>query len=323
MKDIRRQIQGFRILLWGFLWSAAAIACMATAVGFLGRYWWPLELVSHFRVQYFVFLLANSFIFLLKRKRRTAALLGIFAIINLSLIVPLYFGGSVAHGSTQTLRALFINVNYSNKAYEEVGKFIRSVDPDLMVFVEVNQTWTNALRQMQADYPFFQNLPLRNGRSGIALMSRIPIAKSEVGHFGEARLPLVVARLKSDGQLLTVIGTHALAPWGRVRSEYRNQHLAALAQIVSSQDGSVIVLGDLNTTSWSPFFRDLLSKTSLRDSRIGFGIQPTWPTGFAPLWITIDHCLVSSGVLVHNRRIGPNIGSDHYPVIVDFSVHPG
>ena len=31
-------------------------------------------------------------------------------------------------------------------------------------------------------------------------------------------------------------------------------------------------------------------------------------------------CLVSSNVIVHDRRVGPHIGSDHYPVVIDFSI---
>lgn len=321
--DMRRKIATFRMLPWGLLWSGTAIACICSVMGFLGRLWWPFDLASHFRVQYFVFLLASGIIFLVGKRMRGAALSGAFAVINVFLIVPLYFGSPFAHGSSQTLRAVLVNVNHSNRAYGKFQKFVRSAKPDFMILVEVNHAWANTLRQMQADYPFSQNLPPRNGRSDIALLSRIPISRREVARFGAARLPSVVARLDIEGRQLTVIGAHAIAPWNRTRSELRNQHLAALGQIVNLQVGPVIVLADLNTTSWSPFFRDLLHKTGLRDSRTGFGVQSSWPTGFPPLWIAIDHCLVSSGVIVHNRSIGPHIGSDHYPVVVDFSLQPG
>ena len=320
--DIRRQIQGFRILSWGLLSLATVITCMATAVGFLGRYWWPFELASHFRVQYFVFLLASSFIFLLKRKRRTAALVGIFAIINLSLIVPLYFGGSFAHGEERTLKAVLFNLNRSNHAYAKVRKFLRSSDPDFVVLLEVNRVWMKELQKMRADYPFSRGLA-RNDNFGIVLFSRIPFDTAEIQKIGAVDIPAILGRFEIDGESLTVVGAHLVPPKNPTYAEYRNGQLAELAQIVSSQKSPVIVLADLNTTSWSPFFRDLLGQTGLRDSRMGFGIQSSWPTGFPPLWITIDHCLVSPRIVVHNRRIGPHIGSDHYPVVVDFSVHPG
>lgn len=309
----------FRVGPWGFLCSAVVIACIGTAVGSWGRLWWPFELASHFRAQYFFLLLASALLFLLARKWRGAILTSVFALINLSFIVPLYFGGPSLYASGRTYRALLINVNTSNQAYGKVRKFIRSVEPDFMVLVEVNQTWMDELQKSQADYPFSLSLPRKDGL-GIAFLSRIPFENAKIRSIGHRNIPSVVVRFGIEGQHLTIIGTHVQSPWGRMYSEYRNHELGELAQLVSSQKDPVLLLGDLNTTSWSPFFQDLLRKTGLRDSRNGFGLQPSWPTVFPPFWISIDHCLVSSGVVVHDRRIGPNIGSDHYPVVVDFSV---
>jgi endonuclease/exonuclease/phosphatase (EEP) superfamily protein YafD len=57
----------------------------------------------------------------------------------------------------------------------------------------------------------------------------------------------------------------------------------------------------------------------LRDSREGFGIQPTWLSNKPLFMVPIDHVLVSEGINIHKRFTGPDIGSDHRPVIVDFS----
>lgn len=304
---------------WGLLSAATVVVSSSAVLGFLGRLWWPFELTSHFRPQYFLFLLGSAFFFLLGRKQKAAILAGVFALINLSLIVPLYFGDSWTHAGERTFRAVLVNLNRSNQAYGRMQKFIRSVEPDFMVLMEVNQTWMNELQKRHAMYPFSRSR-LRDDNFGIALLSRIPFEDAEIRHIGNAGVPSVVARFEIGGQSLTVIGTHPLPPMGRAYSEYRNRQLTELAQVVDSQKGLVMVLGDLNITSWSPFFRDLLRKTGLRDSRNGFGLQPSWPTGLPLFWVPIDHCLVSPGVVVYNRQTGPNIGSDHYPVVVDFSV---
>ena len=57
----------------------------------------------------------------------------------------------------------------------------------------------------------------------------------------------------------------------------------------------------------------------LLPSRLGFGVQATWPSVYRipPMMIPIDHCLVSPDVRVVGRRVGPHIGSDHLPVIVE------
>src|SRR5262249_38286126 len=75
---------------------------------------------------------------------------------------------------------------------------------------------------------------------------------------------------------------------------------------------------DLNTTAGSPHFAEFLRVSGLRDSRFGFGPQPSWPT-WSPLRLTIDHAFLSADLAVAGRRPGPDIGSDHYPLILDLA----
>ena len=317
--DMTSKFLRFPVTSWGLLAAATVIACSMTVIGFLGRLWWLFELTSHFRPQYFLFLLGSAFLFLFGRKQGAAILVIVFAVINFSLIIPLYLGSPTIHAEGRTFRAVLANLNTSNHAHGKLEKFIRSIDPDFMVLLEVNQAWMTELQKLTAMYPYSRARP-RDDNFGIALLSRIPFRNAEIRHIGRAGVPSVVAQFTVDDQLLNVIGTHTLPPVGRAYSAYRNQQLTVLADLVAVQQGPVMVLGDLNTTSWSPFFGDLIHKTALKDSRIGFGVQPTWPAGFPLFWVPIDHCLVSSGVVIHKRKTGPNIGSDHYPVIVDFSV---
>lgn len=58
----------------------------------------------------------------------------------------------------------------------------------------------------------------------------------------------------------------------------------------------------------------------LRDSRRGFGVQPTWNARHPWCMIPIDHCLVSEGASIVDRIVAPDVGSDHRPIIVDFRV---
>ncbi len=64
----------------------------------------------------------------------------------------------------------------------------------------------------------------------------------------------------------------------------------------------------------SPYFGDFLKATGLRDSRRGWGWQATWNASRPLLRIPIDHCLVEPEMHVLNREVGPDIGSDHFPI---------
>jgi len=36
--------------------------------------------------------------------------------------------------------------------------------------------------------------------------------------------------------------------------------------------------------------------------------------------VAIDHCLVSPEIAIRDRHIGPDVGSDHFPVVLDFAL---
>ena len=106
---------------------------------------------------------------------------------------------------------------------------------------------------------------------------------------------------------------------GRVTDEVG----AAAIELARAAPNPVMVLGDLNATSWTPYFAELILAGGLSDSRRGFGVASTWP-GFMPLplRIPIDHCLVSREIGVRERRVGQPVGSDHRPIVVDFWMDP-
>jgi endonuclease/exonuclease/phosphatase (EEP) superfamily protein YafD len=194
------------------------------------------------------------------------------------------------------------------------------VSPDVLLVIEVNDSWIAALDQLSVSYPH-RIVQSRRDCWGIALYSRLPFKQIEVRQIGSADIPSIFAQLEDrDGRSYYLIGTHPLAPVRVTNVELRNGQLEAIGELAASLDGPVILLGDLNTTSWSPYFRDLVKTSGLRDSRKGFGIQPTWPGGLGDFGIAIDHVLISPGISVRDRAIGPDIGSDHRPVIIELVV---
>ena len=93
-----------------------------------------------------------------------------------------------------------------------------------------------------------------------------------------------------------------------------------LPALATLPGGPKILLGDLNITPWSYFFGRLLRTANLRDPSVGIGFKTTWPVGQILLRIPIDHCLVSPEIAVEDRRVGTDVGSDHFPLVVDFAL---
>jgi endonuclease/exonuclease/phosphatase (EEP) superfamily protein YafD len=111
-----------------------------------------------------------------------------------------------------------------------------------------------------------------------------------------------------------------MPPYGAENTGLRNRQLTEIGNFLADSAGPVILVGDLNTTPWSPAFKDLLQATGLQNSMKGFGIQPTWPTTIPLFWIPLDHLLHSPDFHVKSRKTGPHVGSDHFPVEVRLSL---
>ncbi len=311
--------------LWGLIIVAMLVLCAFTATGFLGGIWWVFDLTANFRVQYLACLGVAAILSLLGKKWRWAVVAGVFALVNFVEILPSFTGADRrAAASPNSIRVLLANVFSSNKQHDKVRKLIRSVDPDIVVVVEATASLMKDLSSLEGDYSHVVCRP-REDAFGIALLSRFPFEKSEILELGDSGVPTAVARFRIDDRELTLIATHALPPVGSARYGYRNRQLAAVGDYVRSVKGPVMLIGDLNTTPWSPLFKKLLRRSGLRDSRRGRGIQATWPvpTRLPLFGIPIDHVLHSPEITVVHRKVGADIGSDHLPVIVEFSLENG
>ncbi|HYQ92789.1 MAG TPA: endonuclease/exonuclease/phosphatase family protein [Candidatus Competibacteraceae bacterium] len=295
----------------------------ASSAGFLARTGWLPELAAHFRVQY---CLALTLLAILLRQHRFAtALFAFFALVNLIItLLPLYQGsypGNVAAAAVPQLRALTLNLHYTNQDYERVRQLINTYHPDVIVLQEITPRWLEELQRLRASYPYSLASP-RSDPFGMALFSRLPWEQAEILHPGGSELPTLTAVIDADGSPFTLLGVHPLPPSSPEWARLRNQQLAEIAQFVRANPRPTLLLGDFNITPWSPYFTDLLQTAGLRDSARGYGLQPTWPSFFPLLWLPIDHCLFSAGITIADRRIGPFVGSDHYPLLVDFAVGP-
>lgn len=317
---LRNRIAFLRLRLGvtGLLAATGAVATAASVGGFAGRYWWFLDLTSHFRAQYFVVLAVVAAALCVMRAYRMAALFGMMSVINLAFILPLYFSSTqTAPARVHPLRAMLINVYTGNTDHAAVVESIEAHDPDFVILEEVNQRWLDALGPLKQRYPHGVDHP-RGDNFGIALLSKHPIVEARIIDIGRIGLPSILALFEVQGASFFILGTHTLPPVSLEYSNRRNEHLAAIPEVVAALDAPTVLLGDLNVSPWSFHFRRLLRDSGLRDASRGRGVQPTWPADLFPLLIPIDHCLYSTGIDILDKSVGGSVGSDHFPVVVDF-----
>jgi len=306
---------------WRVLTALSLCACLVIVVSLLARYWWVFELATHFQAQYAGALTFATIAFLAGQKWKQSALCAVFLAMNVWAIVPLYGKPLGTPTANRPLRMVAANIYRQNREHDRFLDLVDREEPDIVLVIEVDVRWVDALDELTQTYPYSKSVP-RDDSFGVAIYSKLPLVDISMQAMDEWELPVVVATLAHEDQTFTIIGAHTLPPRNSVLAAGRNQQLLGLADLARETDGPLLLAGDLNVSSWSPYFDDLTRKSRLRDSRVGFGIQPTWSSGFWLMGIPIDHVLVSSEVTVRDRRIGNDVGSDHLPVIIDFEIAP-
>ncbi|NEQ35419.1 MAG: endonuclease/exonuclease/phosphatase family protein [Okeania sp. SIO3I5] len=247
--------------------------------------------------------------------------------LNLLVIVPWYLPSSqiIVGDEVNKIRILQLNVFINNQQYNRAIALVKKENPDVAVFLEVGEKWAEELKVLRQSYPYvFHNQDNRIfGKRifGKLIYSKIPLENQNIKIISKSyKRTALVTQLKVPGKPIFLIVTHLAIPITKVSFQVRNQEFAVLADYVSKLQSPVIVVGDFNTSLWSPYYQQFVQKTGLRNGRRGFGIQPSWPTFLPLFYIPIDHCLVSPEIQVFNSYTGKNVGSDHLPLITDLAI---
>jgi endonuclease/exonuclease/phosphatase (EEP) superfamily protein YafD len=295
-------------------------------------WFWPLELLTHFRIQYFIssLIVSSVLVILWRTHHLKSKVLVLAALLLVGLngieVIPWYLPHSqqVVGKAAKPIRILSFNLNIQNNRDNEVINSVRKNHPDVALFLEVDQ---DAVENLKAGLKDTLPYSFRSPGGGLALLSRFPIQEAKGDNFNGKGGHNLLATLEVDKEPIQLIGTHPLVPVTRKNFHSRNRQLAALSDYIRGVNQPLILVGDFNLTPWSPYYRRFINKTSLHNTRLGFGLLPSWPRPAThvhfPSWliplvnIPIDHCLVSKHFSVARIYTGANANSDHASLVTD------
>jgi endonuclease/exonuclease/phosphatase (EEP) superfamily protein YafD len=299
---------------------AVAGLAAATAFSYLGRFHWLPELLTHFRMHLAIASAALAVAAFCLRARVAGAAAALCLAAHAGPVLPYLLPRSApAPLEAIPLRVLLLNVLTVNDRFDAVASLIALEDPDVVGLLEVDERWLQALAPVRARYPHRVERP-QPDNFGIALMSRVPIANLALRRLEHDAIRVAVGELDLGGRRAVLILAHPVPPVGRALSALRDRQLDAIARVRSEfPDREAIVLGDLNTSPWSPSHRRLERNARLANAARGLGTFPSWPAAAAWLRVPIDHCLLSPGLRAATLRLGPEVGSDHLPLIVEIA----
>lgn len=291
-------------------------ACVA---GYFGKLLWLFELASHFKPQYLLASLVFAAIFAFFRKRRWTQIALICALSN-SLHIALFWIPATPSVSnrpaSRPVRVLHSNLHIENHNHAALLKLIRAENPDLIVVQEVTPEWATVLETIRGRYPEGIVIPDETA-GGIGVLSRLPLLMIRDAGIEKYNGVSLEVRLLVDDRIVHILTAHTRPPLSPSWLLARNLHFEALVDRTRNMPAPRILIGDLNSTVWSPYFSESIGQTTMVDARRGFGVLATWPTWFPLMKIPIDQCFVSPDVEVVDLRTGSHIGSDHLPLIVD------
>ena len=310
---------------FGAVFAAVSLVLITVfAFSLSGRHFFLAELLSNFRAQLLVALVIFTAGAICFQRWWIGFLLVIATIWCSTGVLSVYLQIEQPPPGKNKIRIMSHNVLADNRSYSAVKKQFAEIDPDVLVVVEYGHQWHAELQSLTDDgsYPYSVLAPRWHG-FGIAIFSKLPLANKQSFQLTSkiTDAPIVMAEFMVGQQNFRVAGLHVFSPTTMDRMNLRNKQLDEAVEILKKSKTPTVVMGDFNCTPWSPFLDDFQEETGYRDSRSGFGYQGTWCARYRwPALIPIDHAFVSPTVHVHDRFVGDNVGSDHYPIVVEMSL---
>ena len=218
----------------------------------------------------------------------------------------------------QQISLLVANVLTPNHKYHLLLEQIDRLQPDVVLTLETDHVWQEALKPIEADYPYRVAVPQDN-LYGMHLYSRLPLADAEVKFILSDETPSIhtTIRLRSglDVQLYC-LHPKPPSPTEAKDSTLRDAELLIVGDQIKDIDESCIVMGDLNDVAWSRTTRLFQRISGLLDPRVGRYFMNTFHADYPLLRWSLDHIFHSTDFgLVEMKRL-PHIGSDHFPIYV-------
>ena len=304
----------------GYCRLLAFLAAAAYITSKLPIHYFIFDLLDHPQAYYFVFfvfILLLS-IFYLKDTILVKASVSFICIASFVTIYPLHshlsFSFAEKNNDIKSIKILTANVLYKNENYSQIKNLVENTNADIFSMIEMSPEQNQALGEfLRHYYPYYFVRPANNP-SGIAVFSRFPLINARFADPAQDAFGVVSGTISIDNKPYNLLVMHPFPPIHQNGLIRRSRVNAALPDIRQNAAAPTIVLGDFNNTLWSREFPDILRQLNVQ---VHWQSPTTWPAiRFFPR-IGIDHILIPESSHFISIKRGPDIGSDHYPVIAE------
>lgn len=215
------------------------------------------------------------------------------------------------------VKIMVSNVLTPNDNTQALVQLVQQKQPDILITLESDKKWQEALSVIEPDYPYKVKIPLDN-LYGMHLYSKLELIDPEVKYLLVDDIPSIHTQLRlSNGKVIWLYCLHPMppSPTEADKSTTRDAELLMVGRHIKKNRQTAILAGDLNDVAWSKTTMMFKRISGLLDPRIGRFFVNTFHVNYPFLRWALDHIFHSPCfTLVDIERL-PSIGSDHFPVM--------
>jgi endonuclease/exonuclease/phosphatase (EEP) superfamily protein YafD len=313
----------FRAAAFLIAFASAAAAVLSLGGAFSDR----LDILTHFTPLYFA---GGVLALALAVAARTGAVPAVAAslvatLICGSIMAPEFLAAARAPSPSGVGKSLkLVQFNLWDRNFDPAGtaRWIERQDADIVVVEEAVGAGAAVVQAIAPHYPYRATSSPASDGSTMILSKTRPQASGDLYGGGVKRFAGAWAKFGEGKAAFTVVAAHYTwpIPAGPQQAQSRR-----LSEFLNGLDrSSLIVAGDFNSTPWSFAMRRQDARFALaRLTRAKF----TWPTASftglrwlsPPPFLPLDHVYAGDAWRLAAINLGPPLGSDHLPVVVELT----
>ncbi len=220
----------------------------------------------------------------------------------------------LAENAPDEITCLGWNVLMENTDYAAARDLIARESPDVILLMETDQAWVDALEPVLETYETVVRHP-KDNHYGLIFATRLQVKEARVVYLTGDDTPTLLAHMQTpDGTAFRYVGLHPRPPLPGTDSDFRDKQMLYAARFARKSTLPIVAMGDFNAAAWSRASRHFKQVGEFLDPRVGRGLVASFDARSRLLRCPIDQLYITPDIAVTGFHRGPHIGSDHFPM---------
>jgi endonuclease/exonuclease/phosphatase (EEP) superfamily protein YafD len=311
----------FMRLLRVLIYLASLSSFFGMAAGYFGWLHPAFDSFSAFRVHFALFTIISGVVVALIDGRLGGGSFLLAGTLSIyTTLAPSFHTATAPIAAEARYRLLQINVRFDNPSPKQLLQLIAQTKPDIITAQEVTRRWRGEFETITSAYPYQLFCSAHRKIGDVAILSRRPFVDTASNYCGKGA-SIGIQSVNFGGQIIDIASIHLFWPWPHQQPS-QILDMTPVFETLGKDNRPILIAGDLNAPRWSTAARDIAAHS--QTSTIHYRGASWLPFEFPARWtqwigLPIDN-VFSSGLIVRSIKLQPNVGSDHLPLLIEFTL---